>query len=72
MSANFETQEKMLHTMFWTFFVLTVIFTCYEFAVESYGLGLFVPDPHVRCGTSGRSFKYNHSHPARGNGRFRC
>jgi hypothetical protein len=39
--------ERLVRTLFWTLWVLTVVFTAYALAVESFGIGLFLHDQHV-------------------------
>jgi hypothetical protein len=34
--------ERLVRTLFWTLWVLTVVFTAYALAVESFGVGLFL------------------------------
>ncbi len=39
--------ERLVRTLFWTFWSLTVVLTAYGLAVESLGIGLFLRDQHV-------------------------
>ena len=39
--------ERLVRTLFWTLWVLTVGFTAYALVVESFGVGLFLSDEHV-------------------------
>lgn len=39
--------ERFVRTLFWTLWVLTIVFTAYALAVESFGVGLFLSDEHV-------------------------
>lgn len=39
--------ERLVRTLFWTLWVLTVAFTAYALAVELFGVGLFLSDEHV-------------------------
>ena len=39
--------ERLVRTLFWTLWVLTVALTAYALAVESFGVGLFLRDEHV-------------------------
>lgn len=40
-------RERLILTAFWTLWVLAVFLTAYALAVESFGIGLFIPDQHV-------------------------
>ena len=39
--------ERLVRTLFWTLWVLTIVLMGYALAVESLGLGLFLHDQHV-------------------------
>ncbi|MEZ0275992.1 MAG: hypothetical protein ACAH88_13885 [Roseimicrobium sp.] len=39
--------ERLVRTAFWTLWVLTVAFTAYALAVETFGVGLFLRDQHA-------------------------
>ncbi len=41
------SRARLVHTAFWTLWVLAVSLTAYAFVVETFGLGLFLPDQDV-------------------------
>lgn len=41
------SRERLLRTAFWTLWGLAVSLTAYALVVETFGLGLFLPDQHV-------------------------
>ncbi len=47
MTTNLAMQERVLRTTFWTLLVLLSFLALYEFAVENYGILLFVPNQPV-------------------------
>ena len=38
------SSERLIRTLFWTFWTLTVASTAYGLIVESFGIGLFLPN----------------------------
>ena len=39
--------ERLVRTLFWTLWVITVAVTAYALCVESFGIGLFLRDDHA-------------------------